>query len=220
VTHLRLNPLKRNLPLGWAFALAAVMVCRAQDAGPAAPEPEPATEAAQANPASSAGGVHKPFYERMFSLEAVAATVPGAIIEQVDGWPKEWCRTRPGFEKRLGSLAGQFVIGALFEDGVKAIHAEDTRYRRLGKGNVFKRTGYVIAGTVAARRPDGGHSFAWSSAANAYGSWAVATLWSPRHYRSAASILEWGTEGMGTMAGFNLAREFWPDVKSLFHKSR
>lgn len=206
--------------LGCVLALAAGGVCRAQDPAPAAAEPEPAAEAAEAKPASPAFQESKPFYKRMFSLEAVAATVPGSIIEQVDGWPKEWRRTQPGFEKRLGSLAGQFVIGALLEDGVKAIHAEDTRYRRVGKGNVFKRTGYVIAGTVAARRPDGGHSFAWSSAANAYGSWAVATLWSPRHYRSAASILEWGTEGMGTMAGFNMAREFWPDVKGLFHKSR
>jgi hypothetical protein len=56
--------------------------------------------------------------------------------------------------------------------------------------------------------------------ANAYGSWAVATLWSPRQYRSAVSILEWGTEGLGTMAGFNLAREFWPDFKSLFHRKK
>ncbi len=178
---------------------------------PAAPEPKPV-------PPADDG--HKPFYKRMFSLEAVAATVPGAVIEQLDGWPVEWRRTRSGFKKRLGSLAGQFVLGAAFEDGVKAIHAEDTRYRRLGKGNVFKRTGYVIAGTVAARKPGGGYTIAWSTAANAYGSWAIATLWSPRQYRSAVSILEWGTEGMGTLAGFNLAREFWPDVKGLLHKKK
>lgn len=208
---MKLNPLKRNLVLRCALALAAAVVCRAQ-----APALAPAGETAEAPAAEG----HKPFYKRMFSLEAVAATVPGAFIEQVDGWPKQWCRNRAGYEKRLGSLAGQFVIGAMLEDGVKAIHAEDTRYRRLGKGNVFKRTGYVIAGTVAARTPGGGHCFAWSSAANAYGSWAVATLWSPRCYRTVPSILEWGTEGMGTMAGFNFAREFWPDVKSLFHKSR
>jgi hypothetical protein len=220
---LKLNPLNRSVPFGCALALAAALVCRAQDAAsvaPAAPEPDPATVTAEPKPVPPADDVHKPFYKRMFSLEAVAATVPGSVIEQLDGWPGEWRRTRSGFEKRLGSLYGQFVLGALFEDGVKAIHAEDTRYRRLGKGNVFKRTGYVIAGTVAARKPGGGHTIAWSMAANAYGSWAVATLWSPRQYRSAVSILEWGTEGMGTLAGFNLAREFWPDVKGLFHKKK
>ena len=220
---MNLNPLKRNLALTCALALAAGWVCRAQDTGPAVlpvSEPDLATEAAEPKPVPPADDVNKPFFKRMFSLEAVASTVPGAVIEQLDGWPVEWCRTRSGFEKRLGSLAGQFVLGAAFEDAVKSIHAEDTRYRRLGKGNVFKRTGYVIAGTVTARKPGGGHTIAWSMVASAYGSWAVATLWSPRHYRSAASILEWGTEGMGTLAGFNLAREFWPDVKGLFHKKK
>ena len=195
--------------------LAASAVCRAQDAGLVEPG-----VAAEAEAAAGVYEVQKPFYKRWFSLEAVTDTVPGAVLEQVDNWPKEWRRTRPGFEKRLGSLAGQFFLGVMFEDAVKAIHPEDTRYRRMGKGNFFGRTGHAIAGTVTARRPDGGRSFAWSSAANAYGSWAVATLWSPRQYRGAVSILEWGTEGMGTMAGFNFAREFWPDVRSLFHKSR
>ena len=211
------------MPLACALALARALVCCAQDAvpvAPAAPPPGPATEAAQPKPVPPVADGHTPFFKRWFSLEAVANTVPGAVIEELDGWPCEWGRTRSGFERRLGSLYGQFALGAMFEDGVKAIHAEDTRYRRMGKGNFFQRTGHVIAGTVAARRPGGGHTFAWSTAANAYGSWAVATLWSPRQYRSGVSILEWGTEGMGSIAGFNLAREFWPDVKSLFHKSK
>lgn len=187
---------------------------------PAVPELDPAAETAEPTPVPFAAGVNKPFYKRWISLEAVELTLPGAVLEQLDRWPKEWGRSRPGFEKRLGSLGGQFVLGALFEDGVKAIHAEDTHYRRMGKGDFFRRTGNIIAGTVAARKPDGGYTVAWSLAANAYGSWAIATLWSPRRFRSAGSILEWGTEGMGTIALTNLAREFWPDVKSVFHKSK
>jgi hypothetical protein len=59
---------------------------------------------------------------------------------------------------------------------------------------------------------------AWSLPANAYGSWAIATLWSPREYRSAASIAEWGTAGLGGTAGLNFFREFWPDLKSVFQR--
>jgi hypothetical protein len=199
------------------------MVSRAQDAAsaaPAAPEPSPAAATAEPPPVPPTAEVNKPCYKRLFSMEAVADTVPGAFLEQLDGWPAQWGGKRLGFEKRLGSLSGQFVLGALFEDAVKAVHAEDTRYRRLGTGNVFKRTGHVVALTVVARKPGGGYTFAWSRAANAYGSWAVATLWSPRQYRSGVSIIEWGTEGLGTMAGFNLAKEFWPDLKSLFHRKK
>ena len=153
-------------------------------------------------------------------MEALTSTVPGAILQQVHDWPDEWGKKRLGFEKRVGSLYGQFVIGVLIEDGVKAIHGEDTRYRRLGQGNFFKRTGHVITDTVTARKPDGSRTVALSMPANAYGSWAIATLWSPREYRTAESIFEWGTAGMGVSAGTNLLREFWPDLKGIFHKKK
>jgi hypothetical protein len=223
---LKLHPLKRNLPLTCALALAGGLLCRAQDAGsaaaaaPAVSEPKPAGETAGPKPAADMANAQKPFFKRWFSLEALGATVPGALLQQVHDWPDEWGKKRLGFEKRVGSLYGQFAVGVLIEDGVKAIHAEDTRYRRLGKGNFFKRTGYVVAGTVTARRPDGARTMASSLPANAYGSWAIATLWSPREYRTASSILEWGTAGVGVTAGTNLVKEFWPDLKSIFHKKR
>jgi len=160
---------------------------------------------------------HKPFFKRLFTLQAFTATVPGAVLQQVHNWPDEWGRKRIGFEKRVGSLYGQFVIGAMIEDGVHAVHKEDTRYRRLGHGNFFKRTAHVVADTVTARSPEGGRTMAYSLPANAYGSWAIATLWSPHEYRNAESILEWGTAGMGVTAGTNLFREFGPDLLSVFH---
>ncbi len=192
------------LRLGFALALAAGMACRAQDTAPVAAPDES----------------HTTFLKRWFSLEAVGATVPGAVLQQVHDWPQEWGGKRLGFEKRVASLYGQFVIGVAIEDGVKAIHAEDTRYRRLGQGNFFRRTGHVITGTVTAGKPGGGRTVAWSLPANAYGSWAIATLWSPREYRTAGSIFEWGTAGMGASAGTNLLKEFWPDFKGLFHKKK
>ena len=84
-------------------------------------------------------------------------------------------KKRLGFEKRLGSLYGQFVVGVLIEDGVKAIHREDTRYRRLGQGNFFRRMGHVVTDTVTARKPDGSRTVALSMPANgARRAWAPA----------------------------------------------
>ena len=197
-----------------ALLLAAAVVCHAQDR---APEAKPADTAAKATPSTPP---HKPILQRLFSLQAVTATVPGAILQQVHDWPGDWGRKRLGFEKRLGSLYGQFVVGVLIEDAVKAIHPEDTRYRRLGQGNFFKRTAHVVTDTVTARKFDGSRTVALSMPANAYGSWAIATLWSPREFRHAESIFEWGTAGVGVSAGTNLMKEFWPDLKGVFHKKK
>jgi hypothetical protein len=192
--------------------VTGAVLCHAQDGAPVAKRADATAKAAPSVP------LHQPILKRLFSMAALTSTVPGAILQQVHDWPDEWGRKRLGFEKRLGSLYGQFVVGVLIEDGVKAIHQEDTRYRRLGQGNVFKRTAHVITDTVTARKPDGSRTAALSMVANDYGSWAIATLWSPREFRNAESIFEWGTAGVGVSAGTNFLREFWPDLKSIFRK--
>ncbi|MGP8244778.1 MAG: hypothetical protein ACLQVN_09700 [Bryobacteraceae bacterium] len=159
------------------------------------------------------------FWKRMFTLEAFTATVPGAVMEQLHDWPDEWPRNRFGLGKRVASLYGQFVVGAAIEDGVRALDKEDTAYRRRGTGSFFRRTGHVVTGTLVARQPDDRHTFAFSVAANAYGSWAIATLWSPRELRNARSIFGWGSANMGSFAIGNFVREFWPDVKAVFHRT-
>ena len=202
--------------------LGAALVCSAQEPPAPAPSaaPQPDADATVAQPAQPVRNQRRfmDSVKRLFSVQAVTSTLPAAILEQVHDWPDEWGSDRLGFEKRVASLYGQFVIGVAIEDSIKAIDHEDTHFTRLGQGNFFRRTAHVVTSTVLAHKPDGSRMVAWSLPANAYGSWAIATLWSPREFRNAASIAEWGTAGMGATAGLNLFREFWPDLKSLFHK--
>jgi hypothetical protein len=186
-------------------------VCHAQEEAAPPDTPAPAADVNAPPP-------KQPLLKRLISVQAVTATLPGAIIQQFHDWPVEWGKNRHGFEKRAASLYGQFVIGVLIEDGVKAVHHEDTSYRRRGYGNFFGRTGYVIVHTVLARKDDGHLTMAYSLPANAYGSWAIATLWSPRELRTPGSIFEWGSAGVGVGAGTNLLKEFWPDIKRVFKK--
>jgi hypothetical protein len=208
-----------------AAALASVC-CRAQET-PAAPVTDASaapTSAPAAAPVQPEYGIQvhsfRTFVKRLYSVRALTSTLPAALVEQVHNWPDEWGKDRLGFEKRIASLYGQFVIGVGLEETVKAIHYEDTRYRRLGHGNFFRRTAHAVTDTVTARRQDGSRTPAWSLMANAYGSWGIATLWSPPEYRTAASIVEWGSSGMGTFAVSNLAREYWPDIKGIFHRKK
>lgn len=197
---------------------STVVVCRAQEEASAPTVPAASTVPAAAPVDPNAPPPKKPLIKRLFSVEAATATLPAAIVQQFHDWPIEWGKRKDGFEKRTASLYGQFVAGVLIEDGVKAIHYENTHYRRRGSGNFFGRTAYVIVHTVAARKKDGHLTMAWSMPANAYGSWAIATLWSPRELRTPGSIFEWGSAGVGGIAGVNFLKEFWPDLKGVFHK--
>lgn len=216
--------MRRNSPI--LLAAALVVVCgRAQDTPPAPPvtnAPPPAAADATASQSAQTDADRQvnsfgSFVKQLYSVRALTSTLPAALVEQVHDWPDQWGGNHHGFEKRVASLYGQFVIGVGFEDIVKAIHYEDTRYHRLGRGNFFRRTAHAIADTMTARGDDGSRTPAYSLAANAYGSWAIATLWSPRQYRTGVSIAEWGSTGMATFTVTNFAREFWPDLKGLFH---
>src|SRR5271157_5855674 len=122
--------LKQVLSLIGVLALTGAVGCRAQNR---APETKPADPPA-ATPAATVPPLLPPpppqsLLKRLFSVQALTATIPDAVLQQVHDWPDEWGRKRSGFEKRVGSLYAQFVIGVLIEDGVKAVHHEDTTYR-------------------------------------------------------------------------------------------
>ena len=209
--------MNRVVPSLAVICLTAGLACRAQEA------PAPDVQPAPAEPATTPQPYHNQrrlanSFKRLFSVEAVTSTLPGAALEQLRDRPFEWGKHGSGFAKRVGSLYAQFVVGVAIEDGVKALDHEDTHFSRLGHGNFFRRTAHVITGTVVAHKPDGSRMPAWSIAASSYGSWAIAALWSPREYRNAESIAEWGTASIGVTAGLNLLREFWPDVKAIFSK--
>jgi hypothetical protein len=114
-------------------------------------------------------------------------------------------RHRSGRRPEAGEwLAWSVGQEAAWTRKAREIAKEDTLYLRLGKGSFFRRTGHGIAGAVTAGKPGGGRTVAWSLAANAYGSSAIATLWSPAEYRTAGSILERGAVSMAETAGTNL----------------
>jgi hypothetical protein len=188
----------------------------AQDAGITDPLKPTIPASAVVVPASAYSG----FFRDLISPKALIATVPGTIIDQVHPFPKEWGVGTHALEKRAASLYGQYVIGDFLERSVIAIDHESTKYRRRGRGNFFGRFAHVVVDTVVARKPDGRRMPAYSMLANDYGSWAIATLWCPRSLRTPGSIFEWGTGNVGVRAAGNLFREYWPDVKSVFHKKQ
>lgn len=227
--------MNRAVPLLSLLCLAGGLLCRAQDnAASATPpaavqpvQPEGTQAAGQPAQPEQPAQPNQPFrnqrrfsdsVKRLFSTQAITSTLPAALIEQVHDWPDQWGRHGRGFEKRVGSLYGQFVVGVAIEDTIKALDHENTHFTRLGSGSFFRRTAHVITATVLAHKPDGSRMVAWSFFGNAYGSWAVATLWSPREYRNGPSIAEWGTAGLAGTPILNFLREYWPDVKSALRR--
>ena len=206
------------LLLAACFCLAPGSIAsRAQENG----QPD-SSVAATADPATdtAAPSAFQGFARDLISPRALLATAPGAVIDQMNPFPKEWGEGRRAFEKRVASLYGQFVIGDVLERSVRAIDHEKPRFERRGSGNFFTRMGHIIVDTVTSTTTSGARIPAYSTFANDYGSWAIATLWCPPSQRNARAIFGWGTANVGTRAAGHLITEFWPDVKGWFHKKK
>lgn len=178
----------------------------------AADEPEVVTQ-------PDAGIRMRVYLKKLFGPQAIYETVPGAISDHVRNFPHQWGRGFDGFGKRTASQYGQFVLSTTIEAGVQAIHSEDPRYFPSQDHGIWKRTRHAISSSFWVNKPGGGKTFAYSMPAGVYGSWAIATLWSPPDLQTPWKIMQWGSVGMGIKVGANVGREFWPDIRrKLFHK--
>ena len=154
------------------------------------------------------------YLKSMVSPTAIASNVLIAGFEEARNFPHEWHRTGGAFEKRLGSQYAQYFLDNTIELGFSALHHEDNRYVRVGNGSFVKRFGNVVKSTVVVSSTRGGQTLAIGQIAGAYGSWAIASqVWEPPSEQGVSRILLWGSVNLAAKGGWNLLREFGPDLR-------
>jgi hypothetical protein len=104
---------------------------------------------------------------------------------------------------------------------VPSITHEDTRYYTLGRGGIFKRTGYALSRAVVTRSDAGNDVFNASEVLGAGASAGLSSLYYPSRERSLTNTgTEWGLDVAIDAASF-VFKEFWPDINhKLFHATQ
>ena len=100
------------------------------------------------------------------------------------------------------------------------ITREDNRYYTLGRGGLFKRTGYALSRAVVTRADSGRDTFNISEVVGAGVSSGLSSLYYPTRERSFGNTAsEWGID-VGIDAASFVVKEFWPEINRwLFHQS-
>jgi hypothetical protein len=141
----------------------------------------------------------------------------GAGIEQWDNTPKEWGQGWGAFGKRYWSnLAYNGIRQAITYGGSHAL-GEDSRYFASRRSGFWPRTRHALVSTFTARHRDGKDSFSFSSTAGVIGASAISSAWGPDAWRGPGNIAKNAGISFASTAGFNVIREFLPD---LLHRSR
>lgn len=136
----------------------------------------------------------------------------GAGVSQWENSPEEWGQGWNAYGQRFGSNLAYNGIRQTITYGTSVVFHEDNRYFASHKHGVWARTGYAALSTVVAQHPDGSRAFSVSSVTGVVGASAISSIWGPPSWKGAGNIAENAGVSFLTTAGFNIVREFLPDV--------
>jgi hypothetical protein len=116
------------------------------------------------------------------------------------------------------SALDQTTENYFVEFAVPVLTHEDSRYYTLGRGGLFKRTGYAVSRAVVTRSDSGKNVFNVSEVVGSGASAGLANAYYPAKERTFSSTAtNWGLD-VGIDAFTFVLKEFWPDINHrLFH---
>lgn len=154
----------------------------------------------------------------LVSFESFVNAAGRAGLSQATNTPKEWGGGAEGYGERVGNIFAEHVIRRTLEYGASAALHEDNRYFVSGETGFFRRVKYAVIGTFLARHDNGSRSLSFSRIGGAAGAAFISREWQPPSTNSAGDGATAFGFSMGSQVGFNVFREFWPDMKRRFHK--
>jgi len=154
----------------------------------------------------------------LVSLESIVTSAAGAGLSQANNTPKEWGGGAEAYGERVGNVFAQHVIRGTLEYGISAALHEDNRYFVSGKSGFFPRVKYAVMSTLLARHDNGSRSLSFSRIGSTAGSAFISREWQPHSTTTAGDGAVTFGITMATQIGFNVVREFLPDLKRHFHR--
>ncbi|HEY7095320.1 MAG TPA: hypothetical protein VH437_01240 [Terriglobales bacterium] len=127
-----------------------------------------------------------------------------------------------GYAKRFGADFTSGFTHAFFVNGVfPAVLHQDPRYFRQGQGSAGSRVSYALSRAVVTRQDSGQRAFNYSALLGSTVSSGLAHFYYPESDRSASGFAIRIGYQMLSEAGFNVMREYYPDLaRKIFKKKK
>jgi hypothetical protein len=142
-----------------------------------------------------------------------AGSVIGAGISQLTDNPHEWGQGMEGYGHRFISSYGQGAIASGIGLGLSLAFKTDPRYDRCECTSVKPRLGHALVRVVWTRKDAGGEMLNVASLGNTFGGAAIANQWRPDRQNTAGYFVRSASTSIAITAGFNVVREFWPEIR-------
>lgn len=126
--------------------------------------------------------------------------------------PKEWGEGGEGFGKRFASSYAEHITYTTLVYGLSSLLHEDNRYLPSDETTTGRRLRYALESSVLARHDDGTRHISISKLSAFVGAALISRTWQPRSSRGLGSAVSNVGVTMGVAAGFDVMREFLPDL--------
>lgn len=125
-----------------------------------------------------------------------------------------------GYGKRYGADLADGLSNAVFVTGVfPSLLHQDPRYYRRRQGSFFDRTGYALSRVLITRQDSGRSFFNFSEVLGNAASSGLSTAYYPDNEQTAGDFAVRAGIQFGFDAGFNVLKEFYPDImRKVFKK--
>jgi hypothetical protein len=142
-----------------------------------------------------------------------------AGISQAEGSYPEFHTGAPAYARYYWHSFVDTADGNLMTEFLMPVAThEDPRYYTLGRGGLFKRTGYAVTRLLVTRTDNGGMAPNFSEIVGNGAASGISNLYYPSPERTWTKTGQRWVTQVGLDGFSNLIKEFWPDVNSrLFH---
>jgi hypothetical protein len=168
--------------------------------GPADPAPLTKKQAFDAYLLSTAGPL------------PILGEAAGAGIGQWMNTPSEYGQGWGAYGKRFGANMGYNATRQTITYGTSLLFHEDNRYFASHAQGIWPRTRHALVSTFTARHPDGSDRFSISSVTGVVGACTTSSIWGPASWKGTGNIAYNAGISFAATAGFNVVREFLPDL--------
>jgi len=163
--------------------------------------------------ALSAGQKFHLFARNTFEPITVISAAFDAGISQASDSDPTFGQGMEGYGKRLGAAALDRVSSGFFHTFFfPVLFRQDPRYYRLGYGANGHRLGHALTHVFVAHGDSGRKNFNFSEWMGTAASSALSNTYHPGNRRGVGPASERIAVSIGTDMGFDVLREFWPEV--------
>ena len=136
-----------------------------------------------------------------------------AGIDQAEDGDPRFGQELGGYSMRFGAMVADRASSTFFKDLVyPTIFSQDPRYYRLGRGGAGHRMIHALSHAIIAQHDDGAPMFNYSEWLGTATTVALSSTYHGYRIHGVPPYAEGGAIDIANDAGFDVLREFWPDI--------